>query len=222
MKISTNTLRIIAGKWRSRKLTFPDAEGLRPTADRVRETLFNWLQNHIAQESCLDLFAGSGACGIEALSRDASHVTFIDNSAAALAAIRSNLQILGAINNNFTLHRQDALSWLDSVSLDSAAGSARDSAPGSAKGQQYGIAFVDPPFAANLLESACQKLEDSQVLKPQALIYVESGTGLARVKLPKNWLVLKSKQAGAVSFCLCQRRPEGVGRIEHDADGSIE
>jgi len=198
MKTSTNTLRIIAGKWRSRKLSFPDAQGLRPTADRVRETLFNWLQNYIAQESCLDLFAGSGACGMEALSRDASHVTFIDNSAAALAAIRSNLQILGAGKNTFTLHRQDALSWLDSASLDAAAG--------SAKKQHYGIAFVDPPFAAELLEPACQKLEDSDVLKPQALIYVESGTSLARVRLPANWLMLKTKQAGAVSFCLYQRR----------------
>jgi 16S rRNA (guanine966-N2)-methyltransferase len=217
MKTSSNTLRIIAGKWRSRKLTFPDAEGLRPTADRVRETLFNWLQNSMAQESCLDLFAGSGACGIEALSRDASHVTFIDNSAAALAAIRSNLQLLGAAQNTFTLHRQDALSWLDSAwgsNQDPAQGLAKGldqgSAQGSKKGQHYGIAFVDPPFAANLLESACQKLEDSQLLKAQALIYVESGTGLARVKLPKNWLVLKSKQAGAVSFCLCQRRAESL------------
>jgi 16S rRNA (guanine966-N2)-methyltransferase len=192
MKTSTNTLRIIAGKWRSRKLTFPDAEGLRPTADRVRETLFNWLQNYISQESCLDLFAGSGACGIEALSRDARHVTFIDSSAAALAAIRSNLEMLGA--DNTTVHRQDALNWLQSAARD------------PALAERYGIAFVDPPFAAGLLESACQQLEDSQVLKPQALIYVESGTGLARVKLPKNWQVLKSSQAGAVSFCLCQRR----------------
>jgi 16S rRNA (guanine966-N2)-methyltransferase len=210
MKTSTNTLRIIAGKWRSRKLTFPDAEGLRPTADRVRETLFNWLQNHIAQESCLDLFAGSGACGIEALSRDAGHLTFIDNSAAALAAIRSNLQILGAEQHTFTVYRQDALSWLEAASLD------------SAKNQHYGIVFVDPPFAAKLLESACQKLEDSNILKPQALIYVESGTGLARVKLPKNWLVLKSRQAGAVSFCLCQRRSESDDCTENDVAGNIE
>ncbi len=204
MKTSTNTLRIIAGKWRSRKLTFPDAEGLRPTADRVRETLFNWLQNSISRESCLDLFAGSGACGIEALSRDASHVTFVDSSAAALAAIRSNLELLGG-ESNFSVHRQDALSWLNAT-----AGSTPGSAPDSPKRQQYGIAFVDPPFAANLLESVCQKLEDSGLLKPQALIYVESGTGLARVKLPKNWLIIKSKHAGAVSFCLCQRRPESL------------
>src|SRR5690606_25651031 len=105
-------VRVIAGKWRSRKLSFPDLDGLRPTADRIRETLFNWLQHDIVQEDCLDLFAGSGACGIEALSRQARHVTFIDSSGKALAAIRSNLAMLGA--DNASLHQQDALSWLQS------------------------------------------------------------------------------------------------------------
>ena len=105
-----NSLRIIAGKWRSRKLSFPDVTGLRPTADRVRETLFNWLQDAIQREDCLDLFAGSGACGIEALSRGARHVSFVDKSSVAVQAIRSNLQLLQA--EGYALICDDSLRWL--------------------------------------------------------------------------------------------------------------
>ena len=186
-----NTLRIIGGAHRGRRLAFPPDPALRPSPDRVRETLFNWLQSHIPGEDCLDLFAGSGACGIEALSRDACHVTFIDSSAPALAAIRSNLTMLGA--QNFSLHQQDALRWLQ--------------APGAG---QYGVVFVDPPFAAGVLEAACQSLEDSGVLKQAALIYLETGAGGGQPRVPANWVVLKSRQAGAVHFFLCQREATDV------------
>ena len=188
MKTIGNSVRVIAGKWRSRKLSFPDLDGLRPTADRIRETLFNWLQHDIVQEDCLDLFAGSGACGIEALSRQARHVTFIDSSGKALAAIRSNLAMLGA--DNVSLLQQDALSWLQS------------SPP-----QRFGIVFVDPPFADQLQEKSCLALEASGVLKAKALVYIESAKPASSLALPANWHILKNGRAGAVCFCLCQRQP---------------
>ncbi len=201
VKKTSNNLRVIAGKWRSRKLTFPDVEGLRPTSDRVRETLFNWLQNHIVQEDCLDLFAGSGACGIEALSRDARHVTFIDTSASALAAIRDNLTLLGAENHD--LQQQDSLRWLQDNSAMPEKFASEQTRHKDLR--QYGVVFVDPPFAAGLLERVCLALESSCLLKTHALVYLESGSSFAQIRLPKNWQVLKTKQAGAVFFCLCQR-----------------
>src|SRR5690554_6735429 len=109
---STNSLRVIAGQWRSRRLHFPDLDGLRPTADRVRETLFNWLQERIAYARCLDLFAGSGACGIEALSRGAQFVRFVDVSPLATRALRANLELLGA--RNYDVLCEDSLTWIAS------------------------------------------------------------------------------------------------------------
>jgi 16S rRNA (guanine966-N2)-methyltransferase len=197
MKKSTgrpdNSLRIIAGKWRSRKLTFPDVTGLRPTADRVRETLFNWLQDTIAREDCLDLFAGSGACGIEALSRGARHVTFIDSSSAAVQAIRANLQLLQA--EGYALFCEDSLRWLQSAGR---AGSQQ-------KPTQYGLVFIDPPFATDLLSRSAQALEQSGLLRPQALVYLEWAQDIPSAGLPATWQLLKSKRAGAVNFCLYRR-----------------
>ena len=115
---STNTLRIIAGQWRSRRLAFPDVEGLRPTADRIRETLFNWLQERIAREDCLDLFAGSGACGMEALSRGARHVTFVDSASAAASSIRHNLDLLKAEGGQVVC--EDSLRWLQRQDAEAA------------------------------------------------------------------------------------------------------
>ncbi|MDP1932590.1 MAG: 16S rRNA (guanine(966)-N(2))-methyltransferase RsmD [Gammaproteobacteria bacterium] len=192
-----NTLRIIAGKWRSRKLDFPDVEGLRPTADRVRETLFNWLQEAIAREDCLDLFAGSGACGIEALSRGARHVTFVDSSAAAIKAIRANLDMLQAEGHELVC--EDSLRWLQSCAQS------RDKCPHS-----YGLVFIDPPFATGLLARSALALEQSGQLREDALIYLEWGSDIPAVGLPANWQMLKSKRAGAVYFCLYQRQGANV------------
>ncbi len=188
-----NSLRIIAGKWRSRKLDFPDVEGLRPTADRVRETLFNWLQETIAREDCLDLFAGSGACGTEALSRGARHITFVDSSAAAIKAIRANLDMLQA--EGYELVCEDSLRWLQSR------------AQNTDKPQNpYGMVFIDPPFATDLLARSAAALEQSGLLRDDALIYLEWASDIPAVGLPANWQMLKSKKAGAVYFCLYQRR----------------
>lgn len=200
---SGNSLRIIAGKWRSRKLVFPDVEGLRPTADRVRETLFNWLQDTIAREDCLDLFAGSGACGTEALSRGARHVTFVDSSAAAIRAIRANLDVLQA--DGYELVCEDSLRWLQGRALS-----------GVTQQPLYGLVFIDPPFATDLLARSAAALEESGLLRDDALVYLEWASDIPSVGLPANWQMLKSKRAGAVYFCLYQRKAHD----SHKASGT--
>ncbi|PCH62640.1 MAG: 16S rRNA (guanine(966)-N(2))-methyltransferase RsmD [SAR86 cluster bacterium] len=186
MKAKQNSVRIIAGKWRSRKVHFPDAPGLRPSADRVRETLFNWLQADIAQASCLDLFAGSGVCGIEALSRGAKSVVFIDNSTAVQAALRQNLQRLDAHGARQIC--ADSLQWLSQGSKSST--------------EKFGIVFIDPPFSNDMIANSCAQLQASELLKPSARIYLESDRKIQPSELPQNWGLLKEKKAGAVYFYL--------------------
>ena len=186
----SNSLRIIAGQWRSRKLSFPDLDGLRPTADRVRETLFNWLQESIVRADCLDLFAGSGACGIEALSRGARQVTFVDVSPVAIGAIRNNLALLQA--NDFNLVCEDSLHWLSKPSINATA--------------QFDIAFLDPPFASGLISRSALTLEASGRLRNGALVYLESAQEISPTLLPENWQLRKSKRAGMVYFYLYQRQ----------------
>jgi 16S rRNA (guanine966-N2)-methyltransferase len=188
----SNSLRIIAGKWRSRKLSFPDLEGLRPTADRVRETLFNWLQERIVRADCLDLFAGSGACGIEALSRGAKQVTFLDVSPLAIEAIRSNLGLLQA--GGFSLVCEDSLTWLSSLKRP--------------EGPCFDIAFIDPPFASSLLGRSIAALEASGLLREEALIYLEAAQEIESVQVPGNWQLRKSKRAGMVYYYLYQRHSQ--------------
>lgn len=189
-----NSLRIIAGQWRSRKLQFPDVEGLRPTADRVRETLFNWLQDRLPRAACLDLFAGSGACGMEALSRGARHVCFVEKSPVALQAIRHNLSLLQASGHHTVC--EDSLTWLSRKEKASA--------------EKFDIVFIDPPFAADLLECSAKALEDSGLLQEHALLYVELSTDMPLPPLPGNWLLRKSKRAGKVQFHLFERQPVGA------------
>lgn len=207
-----NTLRIIGGYWRGRKLRFPDVEGLRPTPDRVRETLFNWLQGLTLEEDCLDLYAGSGACGLEALSRGAGHVTFVDASALATSAIRSHLS---AVQSD----RGEVLTCTARHFLSTALAT-------TAGNRKFGLVFMDPPFAAGLLASDCVALEASGLLKPGAHIYLESGAPLpesaapgpgaagvgARVPdtpvaeaFPGSWILRKQGKAGAVYYGLYER-----------------
>lgn len=190
-----NSLRIIGGQWRSRKLQFPDVDGLRPTADRVRETLFNWLQEPLPRAACLDLFAGSGACGMEALSRGARHVCFVEKSPLALQAIRHNLSLLKASDHSTVC--DDALTWL-----------ARKDRAGEKK---FDIVFIDPPFASELLERSAFALEASGLLQDHALVYVEFSTDKPLPDLPANWVLRKSKRAGKVQFHLFERQtPESA------------
>lgn len=184
-----SSLRVIAGKWRSRKISFPTIDELRPTSNRVRETLFNWLQGSVKGEDCLDLFAGSGACGIEALSRGARSVVFVEKNRDAAGIIKENLRALGADSVN--VQCTDVISWLESASTPLQ--------------QKFGLVFIDPPYDANLEKSCCWKLEQSGRLKSAALIYLESDKRQLSAERPPNWDVIKSKKAGRVNFYLFRR-----------------
>jgi len=182
-----NRLRIIGGRWRGRKLDFPDVPGLRPTPDRVRETLFNWLQADIHGARCLDLYAGSGALGLEALSRGASRVVLVDESSAATRQLEANLQLLHA--DDAAVVRMAVQTFLER-------------GPGDAR---YDIVFLDPPFAQGLIPPTLQQLEEKHWLAPGARIYIESETQLRELPLPPGWQLLKEKRSGQVIYRLAGR-----------------
>jgi 16S rRNA (guanine966-N2)-methyltransferase len=178
-------LRIIGGSWRGRKLRFPRTGEIRPTPDRVRETLFNWLDGRVAGARCLDLFAGSGALGLEALSRGAAHVTFVEHDAAAVRELQARLAQWGAVGAE--VERADALRYLE-----------RGARP-------FDVAFLDPPFASPLLGTAAERLEAGGWLAPGARIYVECAARDGLPPLPAGWAALKAKQAGEVGYHLFAR-----------------
>ena len=189
-KSQPGRLRIVAGNWRSRLLDIADVEGLRPTSERIRETLFNWLSPRITGARCLDLFAGTGALGFEALSRGAAEVVFVEKSAKAIAALERNIRILDATAAE--LHCGDARGYLR-----------------AAKKNQFDIVFLDPPFAADMLADLCRLLNETSVLARGALVYIEEDRSRPEVELPASWQVLKSKQAGNVRYSLvtpCDKR----------------
>jgi len=187
-----NRLRIIGGQWRGTKLNFPDVAAIRPTPDRVRETVFNWLQADITDARCLDLFAGSGALGLEALSRGAKSVTFVDREAAIDTYLRDTLQRLHC--------EQGKVQMMDSLDF------LRQTA------EPFDIVFLDPPFAAitgsQLLAQVCTRLESSW-LKSNAWIYIECPSSMGSpntlVNWPGNWTMHRSKQAGQVGYHLARR-----------------
>ncbi len=182
------TLRIIGGQWRGRRLPFTAIEGLRPTPDRVRETLFNWLAPSLHGCRCLDLFAGSGALGLEALSRGAARCQFVERSKVACDNITGHLNTLNADNGNCL--RGDALTFLEAE---------------RAAHQPYQIAFLDPPFSGNLWQPTCTALEDKQWLESGSLIYIESARRESAPEVPVNWQLYRDKQAGGVRFQLFVR-----------------
>ena len=183
----SNQLRIIGGIWRGRKLNFPDVDGLRPTGDRIRETLFNWLAPDIQGAHCLDLFAGSGALGLEALSRGAQSSLLLEKHAAAAQQLKSNLQLLQSDNGR--VEQVDSLQWL------------KQQQPS----QPFDIVFIDPPFALELWEPIAAALEAQAWLSDEAVIYLEAPRD-AQLQLPGNWQLHRDKQAGQVSFRLYHRR----------------
>lgn len=180
----SNTLRIIGGEWGGRKLRFADGEGLRPTTDRVRETLFNWLAPLIHGARCLDLFAGSGALGLEALSRGAGEVIFVETNPAAIAALKENLVLLGP--ENAEVIRSDALNYLEGNS------------------HKFDVVFLDPPFRRDLLQPALQLLVKKGWLAAGARVYLELESEQPLPELPQGWEVLRSKQAGQVAYHLVE------------------
>lgn len=181
-----NQLRIIGGSWRGRKLSFPDVDGLRPTGDRIRETLFNWLAPDIQGARCLDLFAGSGALGLEALSRGAGFSLLLEKHPLALQQLKNNLTLLNA--NAGRAEQQDTLAWL---------------AKGNTS-EPFDLVFIDPPFALSFWETAANYLEQGRWLADGALIYLEAPKDLPII-LPSNWLLHRDKHTGQVSYRLYRR-----------------
>ena len=176
-------MRIIGGEWRSRLIEFPDGEGLRPTPDRVRETLFNWLGQDLTGRRVLDLFAGSGVLGFEALSRGATAAVMIDRSRDAVRLMKANAATLGA--DRAEMLQCDALEFLNRP-----------------RHLTFDVIFVDPPYASGLAESVLGSLAPH--LAPDGVVYAESAAPLA----PDGWTVLKSGKAGAVCYQLLGRKSD--------------
>jgi 16S rRNA (guanine966-N2)-methyltransferase len=188
-------LRIVGGRWRSRRLRFVDTEGLRPTPDRVRETLFNWLQFEIAGAVCLDAFAGSGALGFEALSRGAGRVVMIERQRTQFQQLQASAQELQAEHLDLLLG--DALALL------------RQPAPWQPVEGFDGV-FLDPPFHRELLPAICSLLHERRLLKPGAFLYVESECEWSALALPASFVLQKQTHAGLVQAGLARYQPEGM------------
>jgi len=182
------SLRVIAGQWRGRKIPFSETEGLRPTSDRVRETLFNWLQPEINTMCCLDLFAGSGALGVEALSRGAPKVSFVElnsQNAKRISELLDKLQ-----SENAEVINLDAEHYLASGVLE-----------------QFQLIFLDPPYKKFTLEQLSKLLEKSFQQKQNCKIFYEYDQEIEENSLPANWSIEKQKKAGRVYFYLLNRQP---------------
>lgn len=181
-------VRIIGGEWRGRKLHFPQSAGLRPTPDRVRETVFNWLQFELAGARCLDLFAGSGALGFEALSRGAGEVVFVERDPVAARAIGDMLAQLRCDRGR--VEQVDALTWLER---------------GPPASKPFDVVFLDPPYDEAWLPVLAAKLERGGWLAPGAWIYLEDRAARGEPVLPAGWALLRSKRAGDVGYHLARR-----------------
>jgi 16S rRNA (guanine966-N2)-methyltransferase len=190
---ASGELRIIAGRFRGRRLSVPSQPGLRPTPDRVRETLFNWLAPVITGARCLDLFAGSGALGFEAASRGAREVVLVERAPAVARVLRENARRLGA--GEVRVEQGDALRWLS-----------RNAVP-------FDIVFLDPPFDLGLLTPAFALLLRNGWLSQGAYLYLESPARAAHPELPPGWRLLRDKAAGQVRYALVRAPGE-----ESDAD----
>jgi 16S rRNA (guanine966-N2)-methyltransferase len=182
---SARTLRIIGGTWRGRKIRFPPVEAIRPTPGRVRETVFNWLQQDIAGARCLDLYAGSGALGLEALSRGATQVVFVDAEPAVTRHLSTMLEELGCDRGQVV--QSDAARYLAGVP------------------ESFDIVFVDPPYAARALADACRSLDERGWLRRGGLAYLEDVASAGSPGLPAGWTLLRSKRAGEVGYHLARR-----------------
>ena len=178
-------VKIIGGQWRGRNLPFPDVADLRPTPVRVRETLFNWLQYDIIASRCLDLYAGSGALGIEAVSRGAKQVVQVDNNAQVCRQLKANNELLAT--TQVKIVQQDVFRYL--------AGDA----------DTFNLVFLDPPFSQGLAVQAANWLEDKMWLANHAKIYIEVESKLKLEGLPESWEMLKHKTAGEVGYYLFER-----------------
>ena len=187
-------IRIIGGQWRGRKLPVPDSPGLRPTTDRVRETLFNWLAPSMVDARCLDCFAGSGALGLEALSRYAASATLLEMERHVAQQLQKNLATLKAGHGKVV--NTNSLPFLNQA------------------GTPHDLVFVDPPFRKGLLEETLRLLESNGWLADSALIYVESEVENGLPPVPAGWDLHREKIAGQVAYRLYHREEQG----DKDAD----
>jgi len=185
-KSQPGRLRIVAGNWRSRRLDIADVPGLRPTSERIRETLFNWLAPRINGSRCLDLFAGTGALGLEALSRGARRVVFVESSTRAVNMLRQNIKVLAA--EGAVVSQMDALNYLEQECEE-----------------QFDLVFLDPPFAAEMLDELCRLIAERQVLAEGSCIYLEQGRSSPEPDLPDGWRIAKNKTAGNVRYMLVEQ-----------------
>jgi len=180
-------LRIIGGQWRGCRLPVADSEGLRPTPNRIRETLFNWLQPWIEGARCLDVTAGTGSLCLEALSRGAAEVVMVEHSPAAVTMLRKNLATLKAEGGRII--PGDALAYL------------------AGPPQAFDIVFLDPPFNSDLI-ARCAPLLSRGWLKPGALVYIEATSKMATLPIPEDWELIRSKKSGQVGYHLARYSPD--------------
>jgi len=178
-----STLRIVGGQWRGRKIPFPTIDGLRPTPDRMRETLFNWLQSSIPGAHCLDLYTGSGALGLEALSRGAASCTFVDRDSQVIRQLNDNLKLLGCHDGETVQASADQ--WLLMQQ-----GNQR---------RPFDVVFMDPPFRQDRVASDCATLVANGLLAEGAIVYVETESELSDPGVPAQWQEHRHKRAGQVS-----------------------
>jgi len=184
-KILKNSVRIIGGKWRSRKIDFPSIEGLRPSPDRVRETLFNWLSTYVVHARCLDLFAGSGALGFEALSRGAKEVVFVDSNKKSIEQIQKTQTLLNC--QNMEIYWSNASQFL-----------AKEHRP-------FDIIFLDPPFHQALIIPHLQLIIKNNLLTENGLAYLEAEIEFSEQQIPHAFEIVKHKTAGKVRYLLLQK-----------------
>lgn len=181
-------LRIIGGAQRGRKVKLNHQTILRPTPDRVRETIFNWLMNDIQEANCLDLYAGSGILGFEALSRGANKVLAVENHPDVVSDISNNFRQLEIEQERYTLLSQDVLDVIKTISA-----------------LTYDIVFLDPPYQMQVLETCLLMLVKNQWVHEDSLVYLESNKPIASLNLPDGWSVYRDKKAGVVHYGLIQR-----------------
>ncbi|MEE9446847.1 MAG: 16S rRNA (guanine(966)-N(2))-methyltransferase RsmD [Arenicellales bacterium] len=183
--MKSGKVRIIGGKWRSRGLAFPNANALRPTPDAVRETVFNWLMPYIHGARCLDLYAGSGALGFEAVSRGAASAVLVEKNPVVVKALKQNQKLIDR-GRQIKITSCEGLKYLSTAKAS------------------FDLVFLDPPFATDELGKACYQLEKHDLIAPEGLVYMEHASDRDLVYLPDAWQVLKSAQRGGVKYSLYQ------------------
>jgi 16S rRNA (guanine966-N2)-methyltransferase len=189
MSSSSYSMRIIGGKWRGRKVSFAQHDEIRPTPNRIRETLFNWLQGFMHGSKCLELYAGSGILSLEALSRGAKSVTLIEQSSQVHQHLQSELAIITDDPQSYRCINQPAMTWASNPSDG-----------------PFDIIFLDPPFAGSELDTVLPLIEVQNLLSADGIVYIESPAKILSEAIPFQFEIYKQMQAGSVHYCLCRYR----------------